>query len=250
MKLWVSAYSDKGMRRDNNEDMAMVHDTMVCDDESIQKVIDGEVDGSTVMAVADGMGGCNAGEVASQITIEHLLEWREKIPKEATAKELLAAIDDEVKLINADVCQCASTHAEYEGMGSTMVGMVCTLKACVVFNVGDSRLYRFRDGWLRQITRDHSLRNLTKDFTVPSNIIYNSIGVKESVFADKFDLTGKIKEGDAFLICSDGLSDMLDDDKIEELLKNDATPQTIIKAVNDAGGKDNVTAVLIKVASL
>lgn len=250
MKIWVSAYSDKGMRRENNEDMAMVHDTMVCDDEPVQKVIDGDVDGATVMAVADGMGGCNAGEVASQITVEHLLAWREKVPKDADSKQLLSIIDEEVKVINADVCQCASEHEEYEGMGSTMVGMVCTLKACVVFNVGDSRLYRFRDGWLRQITHDHSLRNLTKDMTVPSNIIYNSIGVKESVFADKFDLTGKIKEGDVFLICSDGLSDMLDDDKIEDLLKDDATPQDIIKAVNDAGGKDNVTAVVIKVASL
>ena len=136
---------------------------------------------------------------------------------------------------------------QYEGMGTTFVGMFSYEERIYMVNIGDSRLYRYRGGILKQLSSDHSMRELTGDMTTPSNVIYNSLGAGTSAFADFTELTGQLLDEDLFLICSDGLSDMLTDDQIEEVLHQEPTAINLIEAAKAAGGRDNVSVVLLRV---
>jgi len=132
-------------------------------------------------------------------------------------------------------------------MGTTFVGMFSYEERIYMVNIGDSRLYRYRGGILKQLSSDHSMRELTGDMTTPSNVIYNSLGAGTSAFADFTELTGQLLDEDLFLICSDGLSDMLTDDQIEEVLHQEPTAINLIEAAKAAGGRDNVSVVLLRV---
>lgn len=246
MKLFVSSATDKGMCRPHNEDMGMVQNEMVCD-EPVQMIMDTGGDSPIVLAVADGMGGYNGGEVASQLAIEHLMDWRNELSADADFDIASASMKAWAAETDKIIRECGDAGKDLKGMGTTLVGVCMTQNCAMWFNVGDSRLYRLRDGWLRQLSKDHSIRNLRRDPTLPANIIYNSMGNGKEFFVDVDEITNNLKNGDVLMLCSDGLCDMLDDDKIEALLKENASPQRMIECANNEGGKDNITVVIARI---
>lgn|SRR5574344_213620 len=245
MKIAITGETNMGKKRTNNEDMGLVQNQLVCDD-IVRAIFDTSTDDPVIAAVADGMGGREDGEIASMFVIEKLREWREVLPQDADANAINTSFDNWIMDTNKKLREMSSNRTENRRMGSTLVGMVFADNAIVGFNVGDSRLYRLRDGWLRQISKDHSQRNLKHDNTIASNIIYNCFGAVKDTFADYFNLTDNVNAGDVYLICSDGLSDLLDDDTLEELLNKEATTSQLIAAANEAGGKDNITVVMVQ----
>jgi len=207
--------------------------------------------------VADGMGGHAAGEVASQMaaaTMEQLLEAPEG-PDDDPEELLRSAAEG----ANARVYESQLRNPELAGMGSTLTALSICDRNYYVAHVGDSRAYLLRDGVLEQITRDHSLvwqlyENgvLRKDELSShpqKNLITRSIGPHPYIEVDVE--RGEARIGDAFLLCSDGLSDVVPDATIREVLsQTDTTPQRmcerLVALANEAGGPDNITAVVVR----
>lgn len=204
--------------------------------------------------VADGMGGHKAGDYASRYTVETL----EKLIRESTLSEPAAIIESAVKQANTMLLEEANNHEEMKGMGTTLV--ICTIhdNVLTVANVGDSRLYVV-DKQLRQVTRDHSLvQEMVRMGEITAeearnhpdkNIITRALGAEKTVDVDFFDM--RLEPGSTILMCSDGLSNMVEDKKMEEIILNsdeDITwkGNTLIQEANNNGGKDNIAIILIE----
>lgn len=214
---------------------------------------------SPLFAVADGMGGAPAGEVASQIAIDVLQDGLPDGP--ASAEERLAGL---VREANTRIWSSAGADAERAGMGTTMTATYLTEDGeLAIAHVGDSRLYLLRDGELQRLTRDHSLvedlvaeGRLTPeeaDGHPQGNIVTRALGADADVLADHF--TWRAQHGDVYLICSDGLSDMVRPDaRIAEIVAGAGTlheaGRELVDAANEAGGRDNITAVLFRVEEM
>lgn len=244
MRLKIAAQTDTGCIRTNNEDIALVQEELVCD-APVQIIADTTTDSPVVIAVADGMGGHNGGEVASQIAVEKLIEWRMKLSPDASYDNAADSFSEWVTLTDKFIRETGEQDASLKGMGTTIVGMTFTTMAAFAFNAGDSRLYRFRDGWLRQISKDHSVQNLNQDPGTPANLIYNSLGAGNGAFADSFNLGDSLINNDIYLLCSDGLTDMVTDDRIEEMLRSGASVRQMVEEARNAGGRDNITVILV-----
>jgi PPM family protein phosphatase len=221
-----------------------------------------------LFCVADGMGGHSSGEVASKIAVDEMAEffrltagdqdvtWPYKMDKSRNYDENRLATG--IKLANARIYERSSAEARYKGMGTTLVGVHFAPSAAYVGHVGDSRVYLFRGGQLRQLTEDHSLLNdyLKAKRLAPEeienfphkNVIVRALGMKETVVVDMAKV--EPQEGDIFLLCSDGLSGMVTDPQMQEVLAR--TPELeeactqLIDLANAAGGNDNVTCVLAR----
>ena len=201
-------------------------------------------------AVADGMGGHNAGEVASAMAIQAFAEAMRR-----SGKRTATAIHDAVLRANAAVYQEASRDSSKRGMGTTFTALVADGRRVHIAHVGDSRIYRLREGSLTQITQDHSLVEelvraglITREQarTHPRrNIITRALGTHGENEPDL--LVTDVQDGDVFLLCTDGLTGMVTDAQIERmLLENDmeAAADALLAAALDAGGRDNVTLIL------
>ena len=247
MEITISAETNMGMKRTNNEDLGLVQSELVIDT-SIRSTFDLSSDAPIIAAVADGMGGRDNGEVASMMVIDALREWRESVSADATVNDISSSFNLWVSETNRKLRNTSTKTNLGKCMGSTLVGMVFTHNAIVGFNTGDSRLYRFRNGWLRQISKDHSQKQLSGDENMKANIIYNCFGAVKDTFADYFNISTNVNKGDIFLLCSDGLWEMVSDDMMEELLNSSASVSQFIEAANQRGGKDNVTVALIRIS--
>ena len=215
-------------------------------------------------AVADGMGGHNAGEVASKLAIEAVIE--ELLPGDGPASsdstENLLLVGQAVETANETVFRLSGEHPELYGMGTTLV--VTLFRADLVFfaHVGDSRMYRYRDGSMQRLTRDHSLiqeiidhgifhnRAEARAAGVGENILTRSLGLAGTVDVDVGD--SRVQSGDIYLLCSDGLTGQIGDNEILGILAhNEDTLQDrandLLEAALDAGGRDNITLVLVRV---
>jgi protein phosphatase len=205
------------------------------------------------------MGGHAAGEIASQITASAVEEVISGMGPESNMEDLLRLA---VQKANANVYETQRLKPECRGMGSTLTVLTFWENDYFVAQVGDSRAYLFRDRMLRQLTRDHSLvwplyesGILTKDDISrhpQKNLITRSIGTQPQVEPDL--QKGIALEGDIFLLCSDGLTDVLSDQEILQILSNNGSnPQTLsdllVKAANSGGGPDNITTVVVHLAS-
>jgi protein phosphatase len=243
--------TDVGRQRDHNEDDLLV---------------DTKFD---LFAVFDGMGGNNAGEVASALGTRSLRNFFQATDQEAASceesdedlPESARRLVTGIRKANADIFEISSTHIEHRGMGSTVVSLHLGRDDGLahIAHVGDSRCYRIRDGAIEQLTRDHSLisdalawnPNLTQEelARLPRNIISRALGLRRSVEIDL--LSEPLLPGDLFLLCSDGLSGMLNDRQILEVVQlSDDLPEicdNLIALANEAGGNDNITALVIKV---
>lgn len=240
----ASGLSDMGRVRDNNEDVWA------------------EIEELNFFLLADGMGGHQAGEVASREAASHMLRLVRKAfktTKKKSLQEACKAIKQAIIQVNTLVYKLGRSHEGLKGMGTTLCTVLLHDEGAVLAHVGDSRIYRLREGQLEQMTKDHSLfrelvdlgqisEQVAPDFAY-KNIITKAIGTEAKV--DPTVFTTDIQIGDYFLLCTDGLSDLLSLKELEILLSQDIAvdqmAECLIIAANDRGGHDNVTVVLIKV---
>lgn len=203
--------------------------------------------------VADGMGGHNAGDYASKLAVETMVSEIERSFEQQPVKIFERAISTANEMIRRK----AAEAPDMEGMGTTVVAATCLGKHLQVANVGDSRLYIVGKE-IRQITRDHSLvEEMVRVGTIShaearihpdKNIITRAVGVSEAVEADYFSVD--LAEGDAVLMCTDGLTNMLEDEEIRMILSGARDivekAQALVEAANANGGRDNISVVLIE----
>lgn len=237
---------DTGRARSNNED-AVAIDT-----------------GCGLAVLADGMGGYNAGEVASGMATSfihtELGRWLAEAGAQAPEADVRRAMEICVDNANRAIFNAANAQAQYAGMGTTLVVAAFRAGHALIGHVGDSRAYRLRGGRLQQVTRDHSLLQEQLDaglispeqaaFSANKNLVTRAVGVEDTVLLETH--LHEVQPGDLYLLCSDGLSDMLSDPTIAQILQTQpALPDAgrqLIAAANEAGGKDNISVVLVRAA--
>jgi serine/threonine protein phosphatase PrpC len=235
--------SDVGRCRKVNQDMFLLDDAL------------------GLYAIADGMGGHAAGEVASDLAITalaHSLRGREEERSSWTPAEAGDLLRQALNDGNRKICESVLSRAEWRGMGTTMVALVLADERAIIAHVGDSRAYLLRNGELRQLTSDHSWVNeqvklglLTREQAQRHpmrNIVTRALGNQPEVEVDLSEES--IRPGDIFTLCSDGLSGMLDDAEIHEILQeHGAVPQAacreLVDRANARGGEDNITVIVM-----
>lgn len=203
--------------------------------------------------VADGMGGYSGGELASRCTVEtvvrHVLE--------ADGESRQKVVQQGVIQANALLRRFALDHPRYTGMGTTFVACCVADGVLLTWNVGDSRLYVFRQGKLGQVSVDHSLvQEMVNAGTIDRedarlhpdrNVITRAVGAEDFLDVDFFRT--ELEKGDRILLCSDGLSSMLSDEEMEEILRQGGSPEAacraLLDAANEAGGKDNISVIVV-----
>jgi PPM family protein phosphatase len=243
----IFSATDPGRARSNNEDAVMVDA------------------GCGLAVLADGMGGYNAGEVASgmatQFICGELSRWLRAAPPATGVPEVKRAMDICCDNANRAIFNAAHANPQYAGMGTTLVMAVAHQTQLLVGHVGDARAYRWRGARLEQITRDHSLlqEQIDAGLITPAqaaasahkNLVTRAVGVEDTVLLEIH--AHEVQPGDIYLLCSDGLSDMLSDAAIAHLLNSggqslEQTGSALITAANDAGGRDNISVILMRAA--
>lgn len=244
-RIVFEAISDIGCKRNNNEDMALAGGRFIRDDSSSGELTSAN-DTHAVFAVADGMGGYDGGEIASEIALRSLAEYVKTVPTGLDESGLILSLKNWAAQANRTILTAAASNPRLSEMGTTLVAFICYEEKFAIVNIGDSRLYRYRNGVLKQLSTDHSERELTGDAKVPSNIIYNFLGNDGHFFADVIFWDSRVFSGDLFLLCSDGLSDMLTDEEISLILQSGNSPAPkLVQQAKRAGGKDNVTVITL-----
>jgi serine/threonine protein phosphatase PrpC len=249
--LEVASISDPGMVRSHNEDSVSTD------------VRHG------LVVLADGMGGYNAGEVASGMAttvivteLQGLLERYQ--PHEVHAKSgdkyATLMLRDQVAKANTSIFQAAQSQPQYAGMGTTLVVALYYDNRMMVAHIGDSRLYRLRGEQFSQVTRDHSLLQEQIDsgmisaeqakYSQNKNLVTRALGIDASVEPEIHEY--ETQPGDIFLLCSDGLSDMVEDGDIGLTLQTlganlNLAAQQLVQMANDNGGRDNISVILVRV---
>lgn len=241
------AKSDPGRARDNNEDSAAF-------DESVRLGV-----------LADGMGGYNAGEIASGMATafikSELSRWLVEAGRSASVREIRRAMEICVDNANLSIYNAANSNPHYAGMGTTLVVCVFQDNRLLLGHIGDSRCYRLRSDELVQITKDHSLlqEQIDAGLLTPAqaalssnkNLVTRALGVEDGVMLELNE--HHVEAGDLYLMCSDGLSDMVDDAAIARIIQRDETlehrSELLIAAANENGGRDNITVMLVQVAA-
>jgi protein phosphatase len=234
--------TDPGLARENNEDS-------VTFDEPNRLAI-----------LADGMGGYNAGEIASGMATtfikSELGRWLAQAGRHASAKEVRRAMEICVDNANRSIFNAANSNPQYSGMGTTLVVGVLQDSRLLLGHIGDSRCYRMRGGELAQITKDHSLLQEQMDaglitpeqaaVSTNKNLVTRALGVEDAVLLEVNE--HKVEPGDIYLMCSDGLSDMVDDEGIARILAGEAPLEEkvvqLVDAANANGGRDNISVLL------
>ena len=204
--------------------------------------------------VADGMGGHKAGDYASMHTVDRFVEVIRELGEEHGVQD---AINEAVTAANAYIYQRSRENSNLSGMGTTLVLASCIGNEAIVANIGDSRLYLVNDA-MTQITRDHSLveemvtlggidREMARNHP-DKNIITRAVGVKEKVAADFFEVD--LTKGYKLLLCSDGLTNMLRDEEIYQIIQDnkelEQAAKALVDAANENGGRDNIAVVLVE----
>lgn len=207
--------------------------------------------------VADGMGGHRAGDYASKCTVDTMKE----VVGDSLENDPVAILREAIEEANRRIYVKSAEDAEYEGMGTTVVAATITGNILRIANVGDSRLYIINDE-IKQITKDHSLveemirmGGLDRDAArihPDKNIITRAVGVSEQVLVDFF--TVELTKQDTILLCSDGLTNMLDDEEILMIVRGQRDvvekAQQLVYMANERGGKDNISVVLLEMSEL
>jgi len=245
-RIILTAASRVGNVRSNNEDMILAFDKYVRSD-IYQTVLAPDNLDRFVVGVADGMGGHNAGEVASEMVMENLKFYVNDLPKGLTSGELEEAMNDWLQSIHQTVNARGRSNKEQANMGTTLVALLYYGERYFWMNCGDSRLYRLRDGHLEQLTTDHSLINEEGE-KKHSNYITNCIGAGcKETYIDMIEFTSDFLPGDTYVLCSDGLNDMVPDEIIRQMLVEGATANTLCEEAIAAGGFDNVSVCVLRV---
>ena len=242
------AKTDRGLARGNNEDSVVLD--AACG----------------LVVLADGMGGYNAGEVASGMATDSLRSelgrWLSGPGVRASAREVRHMMELCVNAVNESILESAKKHADYAGMGTTLVvGVFQKDGRLVLGHIGDSRCYRWRGGHLQQATRDHSLlqEQLDAGLITPEqaavstsrNLVTRALGVEDHVLVEINEF--KVEPQDLYLMCSDGLSEMVDHVALTALaaasVSLEEKARRLIDAANANGGRDNISVVLVQAGS-
>jgi len=215
-------------------------------------------DGFRLAIVADGMGGHRAGDVASEMTISALkTEW-ESASGINTAGDAESWLKEQIKKVNLLLLDHATNNTECDGMGTTIVAAITTATFATIANIGDSRGYLLNESGFKQITEDHSLVNeLVRSGQISKedaehhprkNVLLRALGTEKTVEMDIKTII--FEEGDILLLCSDGLSNKVNESEMMELLQNDGNLQqkadTLILLANENGGEDNITLAIVE----
>ncbi|EIE00702.1 PP2C family protein-serine/threonine phosphatase [Leptospira licerasiae] len=254
MKLRYYAITDKGNFRSHNEDSFLAADSLVCgqthgESETV-RILDTE-ESSGLFALADGLGGHEAGEIASRVALEKLA-WMEKairpieeLPSSGW-KNLIRKINNEVNAYGESIGK--------PKMGTTLVGCLLGRRKSWIFNVGDSRLYHFTKNGLSKVTVDHNIgEELGSSYG--RNLLTSCIGGgTKSIEVDTFDYSGKLSPGDFILICTDGLTEVLNIDQIEKILREHEDLRETCRILSEEANlrltRDNHTIVIIRIDSV
>jgi protein phosphatase len=242
--LTVAARTDVGMIRSGNEDSFFAHATRE----------------RGIFIVADGMGGHAAGEVASEMTVQIIS--RELHDLDSLGDSALDKLAGSIRHANQAVYERTMQESDKQGMGTTASVLLVSGNKFLIGQVGDSRVYLLRDGALRQLTKDHSYvqEQVDAGLLTPeqaryhpySNVITRCVGASDNVEPDTY--TGEIRPGDVFLVASDGLTGMVDDRRLQQLLLSRASAGRVVDALiaeaNYRGGLDNITAIVVQVTGL
>ena len=243
IRLDITSVSNIGCVRSQNEDMILVDSHFVRDSEFSTQVSLNHTD-RYLVAIADGMGGHNRGDVASSDTLRNLQYFFSDIPEELNASDFNEAMVEWLDSINNFVASKGRADEQFKGMGTTLVGLAYYYGDFYSMNCGDSRLYRLRHGELIQLTTDHSLNNMLGS-EKHTNIITNCIGGgSKTSYLDLIRMTD-VQSGDVYMLCSDGLSDRISDHVIAQMLTAGADATALCGAAIDAGGYDNVSCCVI-----
>jgi serine/threonine protein phosphatase PrpC len=248
MKVQICTETDPGLERAQNEDAVAF-------------------DAATGLCIlADGMGGHNAGEVASGMATafikSELRDWVRKAGKRANMSEVQSALLQAVDKANSAIFNMSRANSQYSGMGTTLVVGVFHRETLVLAHIGDSRCYRLRDGKMQQMTKDHSVHQEQIDAGLwgvgqksgqgsmrDQNLVTRALGVDAAVLTDIN--RHALEAGDVYLMCSDGLSDMVGDDAIAAILREAETiehrARKLVDAANAGGGRDNISVLLAQV---
>jgi protein phosphatase len=243
MSFEFFAVTDRGRTRSNNEDSVVVDEQ------------------AGLAVLADGMGGYNAGEVASGMATafirSELGRWLMEAGEQTTDLDVRRAMDLCVDNTNRAIFNAANANPQYHGMGTTLVVAAFRPHRLLLGHIGDSRCYRWRAGRLTQLTRDHSLLQeqidaglLTPEQAAVSghkNLVTRAVGVEDIVLLETH--LHAVEPEDLYLMCSDGLSDMLTDAEIATALETQGSlseaAHALVTAANEAGGRDNIAVILI-----
>lgn len=242
----ISASSRVGCVRTNNEDIILIGSELLRND-VYETSFTTKSDNRLLLAIADGMGGHNCGEVASEDALTNLRFFFDDLPLNMSEGELRQAMDNWLKSMCLAVEAKGKEDPIYRGMGTTLVAMFYYSGQYYWINCGDSRLYRLHQGELLQLTTDHSLSNVL-GLKTHSSMIVNCIGGGSTdSFIDMTNITAEVEAGDTFMLCSDGLTDMISDEELKDMLENKADADALCEAADKAGGFDNVSVVTISV---
>lgn len=249
-KIEIWGLTDVGRKRSHNED-----------------TIASDID-TGVVILADGMGGYKAGEVASAIAVDEIMKEVRNGLKQAKTGEIdeesgfsveSLVVKTAIEKANETIYQTAQSQPQCRGMGTTVVAAAFYDNRTTIAHVGDSRLYRLRDGAFQQVTSDHSLLQelIDKGFYTPEeakhslnkNLVTRALGIEENTSPDIREEV--VKPGDMYLLCSDGLTDLVEDDEIRVTLEThgdslETAAKSLVDQANDKGGKDNVSVILVR----
>jgi len=242
VKLIHAARTDVGMIRSGNEDNFTVDATQA----------------RGIFIVADGMGGHAAGEVASEMAVQIVLDELRNV-RDLDGEDVVQLVASALKLANRQIHERTLTEVDKQGMGTTASVLVLSGARYLIGQVGDSRVYLLRAGKFAQLTKDHSYvqEQVDAGYLTPeqaryhpySNVITRCVGAGSDVEPDIY--RGEVKPGDVFLVASDGLTGMVDDRRLAQLLSSPALPerkvQALISEANGRGGLDNITAIIVQV---
>lgn len=250
-KLEIENHSDVGRKRPHNEDS------------TITDIRNG------LVILADGMGGYKAGEVASALAVTEIQHYvakklkklkRGKIDPVSGFKHESILIRDEIREASSKIYNIANTDPQCKGMGTTIVVGLFHDNVLSIAHVGDSRLYCFKNNSLQQVTKDHSIIQELVDrgictleeakSSVPKNLITRAMGIEADIDIDIVEET--VVPGDIYLLCSDGLNDMVNDEEIHLTLSKYSanlaqTADELVKLANQSGGEDNISVILIRI---
>jgi len=251
VQIRAAALSDVGMVRELNEDAVM----------TLEYWRDSQVEPAQnfLYVVADGMGGAEAGEVASAIAVSAIRNYVEGELKAAAVSDGRMMLQNALEEANRKILEYVADHPEARGMGSTAIGTFIQPPEAAVAWVGDSRVYLCNGGGLRQLTKDHSLvQRLVEIGQITAeearhhehkNVITRSLGARQSGAAGAESIAIRLKRGDRMMLCSDGLTAHVEDERIGEILRRHSNPNDAVRelvvAANAGGGTDNVSVVVI-----
>ena len=264
MKLEIQAICHKGLVRQNNEDALSIGGILLRDD-SVSLSVTVPEDGYFYLLASDGMGGHENGEQASLQTLEGMKRFFET-GQTPDSSGPIDDFDEALRGVARDIsCRLndqAATEGQDRPMGCTLSGVIWYYGSVRLINAGDSRVYRMRGGIVRQLTTDDNERGLTGD-PQASKLLLNCIGGGTEGRLDVSSLDGKIRPGDILLICSDGLSDMVETDELETVLgaagcepESEEAPGTeglgrtatdLLRIACEHGGHDNISIILARV---